>query len=380
MDKEINNIVYFVSSSLNLGGAEIQSVELANELSEKGFEVRFYSLKYDNILRNYISKNVNLREFKIYSTKTKEKPTLGTVYWWLKAISQLRNEIKQDYKSNQNISVISFMYHSWVTGFFATLFFKDVKNIIAVRSSKIASRGKNTKFLRFFVYIFVANLSDFVVFNSHFSFKKLGKYIIRNKRVYINNLLVKSKSSYNPDINEKIFSRKSKFNIVSVGRLDKLKNYPQSIKAISLLIQEKIDVKLFIFGIGEEYLELKNLAEDLGIDENIVFMDRVEEPFLYFEHFDLLLQTSKHESFPNSIVEALYKDLYVVSTDVGDVQILLESNRGHMLEGDNSKIIAETLKKALFDRKSKTTQGKEFIDNYLNNIETVNEWEKLILL
>ena len=51
-----------------------------------------------------------------------------------------------------------------------------------------------------------------------------------------------------------------------------------------------------------------------------------------------------------------------------------------MLEGDNSKIIAETLKKALFDRKSKTTQGKEFIDNYLNNIETVNEWEKLILL
>ena len=69
MNKEINNIVYFVSSSLNLGGAEIQSVELANELSEKGFEVRFYSLKYDNILRNYISKNVNLREFKIYSTK-----------------------------------------------------------------------------------------------------------------------------------------------------------------------------------------------------------------------------------------------------------------------------------------------------------------------
>ena len=163
MNKEINNIVYFVSSSLNLGGAEIQSVELANELSEKGFEVRFYSLKYDNILRNYISKNVNLREFKIYSTKTKEKPTLGTVYWWLKAISQLRNEIKQDHKSNQNISVISFMYHSWVTGFFATLFFKDVKNIIAVRSSKIASRGKNTKFLRF-LYIFLLLIYQILLF------------------------------------------------------------------------------------------------------------------------------------------------------------------------------------------------------------------------
>ena len=57
-------------------------------------------------------------------------------------------------------------------------------------------------------------------------------------------------------------------------------------------------------------------------------MDRVEEPFLYFEHFDLLLHTSKHESFPNSIVEALCEDLYVVSTDVGDVQIFVGNQQG----------------------------------------------------
>ena len=100
MNKEVNNVVYLVSSSLNLGGAEIQSVDLANQLSKRGFEVKFYSLKYDNILKNYLAKNVDLREFKIYSTKTKEKPTLGTFYWWLKAISQLRNEIRIDRKKN----------------------------------------------------------------------------------------------------------------------------------------------------------------------------------------------------------------------------------------------------------------------------------------
>ena len=379
MNKEVNNIVYLVSSSLNLGGAEIQSVDLANQLSKRGFEVKFYSLKYDNILKNYLAENVDLREFKIYSTKTKEKPTLGTFYWWFKAILQLRNEIRIDRKKNQNISVISFMYHSWVTSFLATLFLRNVKNIIAVRSSKIASRDKNTKLLRFFIYIFIANLSDFVVFNSQYSFKNLGNYIIGNKKRCINNLLIESKNIFNSEIEESIKGKKAKFNIVSVGRLDKLKNYPQSIKAISKLIYESIDIKLFIFGIGDQYQEINNLAIELGIEKNIVFMNRVEEPFLYFEHFDLLLQTSKHESFPNSIVEALSENLYVVSTDVGDVQILLDNKRGSILKNDDPQIIADTIKEKIFDDNPRSIDGKKFIQDYLNNSKTINEWEKLIL-
>ena len=43
MNRNRKDIVYFVSSSLNLGGAEIQCVELANRLEQEGFEVRFYS-------------------------------------------------------------------------------------------------------------------------------------------------------------------------------------------------------------------------------------------------------------------------------------------------------------------------------------------------
>ena len=81
MSRKRKDIVYLISSSLNLGGAEIQCVELANRLEQEGFEVRFYSLKYDNILKSKISSNIQLREFKIYSTQIKEKTTLGTLYW-----------------------------------------------------------------------------------------------------------------------------------------------------------------------------------------------------------------------------------------------------------------------------------------------------------
>ena len=207
----------------------------------------------------------------------------------------------------------------------------------------------------------------------------MGNYIIGNKKRCINNLLIESKNIFNSEIEESIKGKKAKFNIVSVGRLDKLKNYPQSIKAISKLIYESIDIKLFIFGIGDQYQEINNLAIELGIEKNIVFMNRVEEPFLYFEHFDLLLQTSKHESFPNSIVEALSENLYVVSTDVGDVQILLDNKRGSILKNDDPQIIADTIKEKIFDDNPRSIDGKKFIQDYLNNSKTINEWEKLIL-
>lgn len=378
MSKELKNVVYFVSSSLNLGGAEIQCVELANRLEKKGFEVRFYSLKYDNILKSKISKNIQLREFKIYSMQTKEKTTVGTLYWWLMATMQLRKEIRIDLKNNKKISIISFMFHSWLTSFVSSLFLKNVKNIIAIRNSKMASRGNKTKIFRLFSYIIIGNLSKYVVFNSQFSIKALGKYIIKNNKRVIKNLMVEPQEKANKKIEDKIVHSKSQYNIVSVGRLDKLKNYRQSIFGIHALIEQGFDITFFIFGTGSEYSNLKELAERLKIEDKVVFMERVPEPYLYFHHFDLLLQTSKHESFPNSIVEALNQNLFVISTNVGDVKLLLDEQRGLLIENDNKDVIAQSLINHLNKKVRVKMKSKEFIQNFLNDEESISDWIKLI--
>ena len=378
MDINRKKIIYFVSSSLNLGGAEIQCVALANKLSKEGFEVKFYSLKFDNILKSKISNNIRVREFKIYSITQKEKQSLGTVYWWIRSVLQLRADIRNDLKNNHDISIISFMYHSWITSFFSSLFMRKVKNIIAIRNSKMASRGNKTKIFRLISYIFIGNLSKYVVFNSQIAYHNLGKYIFRSNTKVIKNLLIEPQESIDKQTEKKILNSKSKYNIVSVGRLDKLKNYQKSIHLFNKLIERGLEASYFIFGSGDELSNLKLLVKELKIQERVIFMGRIIEPQLYFQNFDLLLQTSMHESFPNSIVEALNENLFVVTTDVGDIKFLLKDNRGLLLESDHEDVIFNNIISYLRFGIQNKTDSKEFIKNFLNNQETVSNWIKLI--
>ena len=59
--------IYIVCSSLNLGGAEIQSVWLANKLVKKGYRVSYVVLKKSNYISTYLDKNINLIQYKMYA-------------------------------------------------------------------------------------------------------------------------------------------------------------------------------------------------------------------------------------------------------------------------------------------------------------------------
>ena len=63
---KMNKSILIICTSLNLGGSERQAVWLANQLSEKGFDVIYVSLKEPGILSNKISPNVQLRILKKY--------------------------------------------------------------------------------------------------------------------------------------------------------------------------------------------------------------------------------------------------------------------------------------------------------------------------
>ena len=58
-----NDTIFIISTSLNLGGSEIQAVRLANYLSKTGKNVQFISLKQGGILKENLEKNINLKEY-----------------------------------------------------------------------------------------------------------------------------------------------------------------------------------------------------------------------------------------------------------------------------------------------------------------------------
>ena len=88
--------IYIVCSSLNIGGAEMQSIWLANNLSAEGYRVNYVVLKNSGMLKKFISKDVNLIEYKLYTdNKNKKLVRLKKLYNFLLGAYLLRKKKSQ---------------------------------------------------------------------------------------------------------------------------------------------------------------------------------------------------------------------------------------------------------------------------------------------
>ena len=138
------------------------------------------------------------------------------------------------------------------------------------------------------------------------------------------------------------------FNIINVGRTEKVKGQDLLLKAI-----KKIDdknVRLHIAGDGSEFNNLRALARDLGISSQVTFhgfLNQKEISKLY-QKMDLAVLTSYSESFPLVLLEASDNLVPIMSTDVGDIEKMIHSEKyGFVAKIGNLDDISEKLKQAI---------------------------------
>jgi N-acetylgalactosamine-N,N'-diacetylbacillosaminyl-diphospho-undecaprenol 4-alpha-N-acetylgalactosaminyltransferase len=103
------------------------------------------------------------------------------------------------------------------------------------------------------------------------------------------------------------------FTFVTVGRLDEGKNHRMILEAFAKLKER--NTRLLIIGEGPLRSELESLARRRGLWERVSFLGRQSNPFAYMAAADCFLFASRHEGFPNVLVEALACGLPVISTD-----------------------------------------------------------------
>lgn len=102
----------------------------------------------------------------------------------------------------------------------------------------------------------------------------------------------------------------------------------------------------------EKNYPLAQKAVDLLSDKNVVLLPVQDAPHhmmnVYMRAADVLLLTSKREGSPNVIKEAMACNLPIVSTNVGDVEWLLDHVEGaYITQDDTPQNVCECLKKAL---------------------------------
>lgn len=155
--------------------------------------------------------------------------------------------------------------------------------------------------------------SDLVISNSH-----------GNSHDLITNFSVPTKKMrviHNPIDLEKInkikalegFYDNTYFNLVTIGRLDSGKNHSLLIDAISK--SNNPNLRFYIFGNGELETELKLKIKKLKLENQVILVGFVSNPYKYLKNADLFIFGSNHEGFPNVLLEAMSCGLPILTTN-----------------------------------------------------------------
>jgi glycosyltransferase involved in cell wall biosynthesis len=136
--------------------------------------------------------------------------------------------------------------------------------------------------------------------------------------------------------------------ILAAGRLVEQKDYPTLFRAFSL-IRHKRPVHLVILGEGRLLSELKKLATELNIAEDVDFHGFATNPYCFMARCSVFVLSSAWEGFANVVAEALACGAQVVSTDCksGPKEILANGQYGQLVPVGDNIALADAILEAL---------------------------------
>ncbi|MGI6292035.1 MAG: glycosyltransferase [Bacteroidales bacterium] len=179
--------------------------------------------------------------------------------------------------------------------------------------------------------------------------EKTKQYLI-NHKIKIEKLVV-----INNAIDKRIFYLKpeiqKKYDIIYIGRIDKNKNLPLLINAINQIKKQFSNVRVGIAGDGEEKDSMLNLINKLSLHNHIEYLGNVshEKVCDLLNTAKIFVLTSRGEGMPMALVEAMFCGLVCISTNVGEIEeIIQDKHNGFLLSSPDDieglvNIISELL-------------------------------------
>jgi glycosyltransferase involved in cell wall biosynthesis len=177
----------------------------------------------------------------------------------------------------------------------------------------------------------------------------------------------------------------------SVGSFEYRKGHPVLFEAVGQLVAGPLpDIHLMLVGDGPDEALLRNLAEALGLGNNISFFPFTSEPDYVFERVDMTILPSLHkEGLPNVLQESMAMNVPVISSRVGGVpEVVFEGQTGYMVEPGKSDRLAKAIlnlwtdqeayrkiciqaREVITERFNKNSQFEQFL-NYFRSITGEN--------
>ncbi|OEF25933.1 glycosyltransferase [Vibrio rumoiensis] len=353
--------ILLVITGLEVGGAERQVIDIADELISHGHKVTIAYFLGTARLRP--KKN----EVKLVELGSGKKNIWAFLFGFLSLISLIK-ALKPDV-------VHAHMFHAIIISRLIRIFIRIPRLICTSHSSYDGGR------LRMLCYRITSYFGDEFTNVSQKAVDQLedrgaakkGSMLAILNGININNFSYSSEKRY--------FIRQDFFEstqiLLSVGRFHKAKDYPNLLQAFFLICKVRSDVELWIAGDGPLKKEMVALIKSLGLERKVKLLGiRDDIPYL-MNAADIYVLSSAWEGFGLVVAEAMATERVVVATDCGGVREVV-GDCGFLVPASDSILLSDALNDALrLNNKSRVKLGKSarlrIKEHYSINV-TVQKW------
>lgn len=321
--------ILFYTGSLNSGGAERQLVYTANKFTEDGHEVKILINYPIYHYRKMLNKNIEL-----ICSNSKGEQFFKRYYYIIKIILNFKPDVVHSFLGSRNLEAMFFSY-----------ILRVKKRIASVRN---VSEKEFSKYKLFNLF------STDIICNSKKAKTELELLYGENNKlqvVYNGIDLKKYNISKNLVLMEKLSISKYSRIGVFIGRITEQKNHIACINAYVLLYKEGLlneSDKLFLVGNTLEteiYNKIVKQVKNNNLQNNIIFLGEREDIPELLSIADYLILPSKYEGFPNVVMEAMASKAFVIATDVGGTNELVDNMKtGILIKSPSENDIFEALR------------------------------------
>lgn len=371
VNKNLEDSVTILALHLGYGGIEQYISSLTKMINKKIDIISTYKL-YDSTPFEY---RANISYLMNYGPNTKEikesfknKRIINIINEGIKSLKILYLKKYENIEAIENINskyiITTRDFHNELVGFYSR---KDIIKIATEHNY----HNNNKKYIRRIVNS-VNNLNYFVLVSSYL--KDYYKDKARIETVYI------------PNVIESLPRNKSnnyEHNLISIGRLSKVKAQEDLIELVYLLKKDYKDIKLTLVGDGEEKENLEKLIKEKKLTKNVKITGFLNKDEIAKElvNNNIFVTTSKSESFGLVAIEACSYHLPVVAFDSAlGLKEILDNNCGILIKNRDLKEMKNEIEKLFNDKKYRDEISK---NGYLNSkkylIYNVSEmWKKIV--
>ena len=372
--------ITFLLLHLNYGGLEKQTVTLVNELAKtKEYKIQIISV-YDMLKgKSFYSldKNVDVKFLADFG------PNHKAFYYALKHF-RLIKLLKESF-----VMIKCGIYKSFVLKKYIKKLDTDIIISSRIEFSKLIKRRDTLNISQEHSYInskkyinkvkkYFKNIDKIVVMTKKAKedYEKWLKYSNSKAKVYdIPNMLEESKVDNFAKFNNKT--------LISVGRLEKEKDFLTLLDVFKIINNKYNDVKLKIVGEGLQRREIEKKIEKLNLNNKVILTGRIssQEVQEQMSASSVFVLTSLCESFSLVLCEAMEIGLPCVSfnIDVGPKEIIQNGINGYLIDNRDVNDMASCIENLLIDENKWNNISNNSIESvkkyYSKNV--VNEWQKL---